>query len=191
MKLAATRFVAALNETESFLAEVSESKCSKATVSRAYEWALVETYRSFEKLMLNILVALLNVDPDHFSSKTGTTFPKHMNTSVCQHLVTGGGYFDFKGRDGLLGRVQTVVPKSHWLYVEIRKATYKPTLEKLVALRNYAAHGSEQSKQAVKDVLGHKKLGSAGSWVKSQGRFDKIMSDLKALAIAVEHQASF
>jgi hypothetical protein len=31
-------------------------------------------YRSFEKLMLNILVALLNVDPDHFSSKTGTTF---------------------------------------------------------------------------------------------------------------------
>ena len=103
--------------------------------------------------MLNVLVALLNADPTHFSSRTGTLFPKHMNTSVCQHLVTGGGYFDFRGRDGLLREVQKIVPKTHWLYVELKKPSHRPTLNKLVGLRNYAAHGSEQSKQAVKEAI--------------------------------------
>ncbi|GAT04254.1 hypothetical protein [Mycolicibacterium fortuitum] len=191
IKLAVKQFLDDLNETDEFLKEIGMNQLSKSTTSRAYEWALIEVYRSFEKLMLNVLVAHLNENPQHFSTTTGTTFPRHMKTEVCQHLVTNGGYFDFKGREGLLKEVKRVVPAEHWLYKELKKQTYSESLSNLVALRNYAAHGSEQSKQAVKKALGHLKLGSAGSWAKVSGRFEKLTANLRALAEEIEKQARF
>jgi len=48
IKLAASRFVDAPEDSEAFLTEIGDHQLSKSTVSRTYEWALVEVYRAFE-----------------------------------------------------------------------------------------------------------------------------------------------
>ena len=56
----------------------------------------------FEQLMLFAIVCAINNDTKTISDSTGVEFPKHLTDEVCEYLVLGGRYFDFKGRDGLI-----------------------------------------------------------------------------------------
>jgi len=58
-------------------------------------------------------------------------------------------------------------------------------------LRNFAAHESKQSKRAVLGTLKVKKIGSAGAWVKRQGRFENIADSIKKLAGEIEAGAPY
>jgi hypothetical protein len=71
-------------------------------VSWCHDLAIIRLYRAFESLMLDALVGALNNDASTLSTRTGFSFPKHLTNEVCRFLVTGRGYFDFKGRDGLI-----------------------------------------------------------------------------------------
>ena len=173
-------FVQEANEIVEFIQQVRPSK--GPFVDWVYDHAIIRLYRSFENLMLNCLVGALNRDTQQLSEKKGFPFPKHLTDEVCEYLVVGDGYFDFKGRDGLIHTLKKYLADNSFLVEKVRKSKYKEPLDHLFALRNFAAHGSKLSKERAKKALNSGRMLSSGKWLKTQERFEKIVRQLQALA---------
>jgi hypothetical protein len=142
-------------------------------------------------MMLSAIVGAINNDSTTISKSTGVEFPKHLTDEVCEYLVLGGGYFCFKGRDGLIKNLKKYVPGDHYLVTIVKKPKYEDSLEQLTALRNYAAHESNQSKRAALTAIGQERVGSAGSWLKLQGRYGSISTRLKELGQEIHDGAPY
>ena len=190
IKLAATNFIAEVTNINTFLTTVSVGQTDEH-VSWLHNYAIILLYREFESLMLNALVGAVNNDATTISATVGANFPKHLNNEVCEYLIKGGGYFDFKGRDGLIKTIGEFVPTTHYLLVTVKKPAYKTSLEQLSALRNFAAHQSEQSKRAALKAISSAKIKSAGSWLKKQNRFSIISATLTTLATDINAAAPY
>lgn len=109
-KKAAQTFRDTLGRIETFTHEIDRNDLSDQAVTWAYEAALLKTYVVFEHLMLDCIVTAINNDTSTISARTGIAFPKHLTDEVCEYLVTGGGFFDFKGRDGLIRLIKASFP---------------------------------------------------------------------------------
>lgn len=172
-------------------AEGCRTKLGKKEASWAYDYAVIALYREFENLMKNALVGAINNDSSTTSATLGITLPRHLSFDVCEFLVTGSGYFDFRGRDGLIKLLKKYVPETHYLVTTVQKPVYKDPIDRLVALRNYAAHSSLQSKKAALRAVGQTKIGTAGSWLKSGTRLSDLANSLKDLSTELEGQAPY
>lgn len=190
IKKAAQRFREEADEISQFVTALT-AHASDAQVTWLHDHAIIRLYRSFENLVLEALVGAINNNTETISDRTGIKFPKHLTDEVCGYLITGGGYFDFKGRDGLIKTLKSYVPADHYLVTISKKAKYKEPLERLSALRNFAAHDSEQSKQAAKKAVGAERLSSAGAWLKKNGRLTTITDALKDMATEIEGSAPY
>jgi hypothetical protein len=190
IKKSAEDFISKIDELNSFL-RTSISSMSDEHKSWSHDYAIIRLYREIEKMMLAGIIGAINNNTETISEVTGIEFPKHLTDEVCEYLVLSGGYFDFKGRDGLIRNLKKYVPDTHYLVTVVRKQIYKDPLEKLCALRNYAAHESRQSKRAVLSATGQERIGSAGAWLKVRGRFPKLSSKLKELAQEIHNEAPY
>lgn len=174
-----------------YLGELCDARISDEHLSWCHDYAVIRLYRDFEGLMLWTLVGSINNDTSTISQKSGFDFPKHLTDEVCFYLVTGPGYFDFRGRSGLIGTFKKYLPDDHYLIEIIKKKKYKEHIDRLCALRNYAAHESPQSKRAALTATGQQRMGSAGSWLKRQGRFSDLATKLQALAEEIKNEAPY
>ncbi|ANB03647.1 hypothetical protein [Ectothiorhodospira sp. BSL-9] len=190
IKRCASEFVAKADELEAFLAS-SAAGLSDKEQSWCHDYAIIRLYREFEQMMLSAIVGAINNDTATIAYSTGIDFPKHLTDEVCEYLVLGGGYFDFKGRDGLIKQLKKYVPDNHYLLTIVRQARYRQPLERLTALRNYAAHESAQSKRAVLQATGQQRIGSAGSWLKTQGRYTTLSGELRHLGQEIQNVAPY
>ena len=190
LKKSAREFSDKVVELETFTG-TSISGLSDKEQSWCYDYAIIRLYREFEQLMLFALVCAINNDTKTISNSTGVEYPKHLTDEVCEYLVLGGSYFDFKGRDGLIKELKNYVPSDHYLVTIIKNLEYKDALEKLTALRNFAAHESIQSKRAALRAISQKRVGSSGSWLKVRGRFLDIATKLKELGQEVYDAAPY
>jgi hypothetical protein len=86
--------------------------------------------------MLDTLVGAINNDTSTLSGSTGIDFPRHLTDEVPEYIVTGGRYFDFRGRDGLIKLLRQYVPENHYVVDIVKRQKHRVTLERLVALRN-------------------------------------------------------
>lgn len=191
VKKVAQAFVDEADELVEFCESVKSADLSQQHITWAYELALVKLAAAFEHLMLHALVGAINNDTKTLSATTGVEFPKHLTDEVCEYLITRNGYFDFRGRDGLIQVLKRFVPDNHYLVQSVKKQTYRTPLERLLALRNFAAHESSQSKVAALTAIGNQRIASAGSWVKRQGRLSAIVQSMKALAQEIEAGAPY
>jgi cupin superfamily acireductone dioxygenase involved in methionine salvage len=141
--------------------------------------------------MLEVLVGAVNSDTATLSTRTGIKFPKHLTDEVCEYLIVGDGYFDFKGREGLIKTIRKCVPDTHYLIGIVKADKYKEALERLSALRNYAAHDSMRSKEAARRAAGQAKIMSAGDWLCTQGRLADLIESCRAMAREIKEQAPF
>ena len=164
---------------------------SSDEVSFAYDAGIIKLYAAFERLMLGSLAGTINNDSSLLSNRTNRKFPKHLTAEVCEYIVTGGGYFDFRGRSGLIDKIQSFVGKDHYLHNIIKDPKYNTTLDRLCNLRNYAAHESSASKRQALNAIGQKKIGSAGSWLMRQDRLETIASELYVLSEKIEDKAPY
>ncbi|MBC6402990.1 MAG: hypothetical protein GDA35_05100 [Hyphomonadaceae bacterium] len=167
---------------------------AKAMTEKHQSWchdlAIIRIYTAFEDLMLDCLVVELNNNSEDFSKHKGVKFPKHMNAQVCKFLICGDGYFSFSGRGGLIREIRKNLPRDHWLIEIVKDETYTDTLDKLIALRNFAAHSqSPVAKKRAREAIKQKRLHSSGVWLKSQGRLDDICKGLKVMAERIESDA--
>ena len=183
-------FRAAADAVMTFLTTASRDR-SDGNVTWLHNYGIIKLYREFESLMLDCLVGAINNDSSAVSSTTGIRFPKHMTDEVCEYLIVGTGYFDFKGRDGLIKTLKKFVPEAHYLVTTVKKAKYKEPLERLSALRNFAAHESAVSKRSALDAVGAQRMSSSGSWLKVQGRMTALVDRLKELADQIEVAAPY
>lgn len=190
-KHAAQRFKRDIDEIRGFIADVTSADLGAQWQSWMFEAALLKAYVAFERLMLGCIVVAINNDTATLAGQTGIDFPKHLTDEVCEYIVIGRGYFDFKGRDGLIREIKKYVSDAHWLLTAVKAPKYKGHLNKLVALRNYAAHESSASKKAALSAVGLERISSAGSWLKKQGRLDAILAGLVALADDIELAAPY
>ncbi len=182
------------HQTDAVLKFVENFEASQPTdehITWAYEYAIIRMYREFENLILDGIVAGINNDTSVLSAASGIRFPKHLTDEVCEYILIGDGYFDFRGRDGLIKTLNTYLSDQHYIAVAIRKNDYKDALERLSALRNFAAHDSAKSKRAALKAVGQNKLGSAGSWLKRQNRLTTICNSLKQLAAEIKLAAPY
>ena len=95
---------------ERFLEQRIFSILSDSHLSWMFDYAIIRLYREFENMILNCLVAGINNDTEQLSETTGVVFPKHITEEVCEYLVVGDGYFDFRGRDGLIATLKKYLP---------------------------------------------------------------------------------
>ena len=190
-KIAAQRFRDRIQEIEAFCGAIDQAGLSKSETSIAYDGAVIKLAVCFEQAMLESLVVATNNNTSHISASFGVQFPKHLSDEVCEHLITGGGYFDFKGRSGLISDLKKFLPATHYLVVVVKKPAYLTPLDRLIALRNFAAHESPQSKETAKTILGIRRLASAGAWLKTQNRLLDLSGRLEDLADDLEQQAPY
>ena len=190
-KKASEAFKKHVQEIEEFLDEENLSSFSDAHVTWAYDYAIIRLYREFEDMILNCLVAAINSDTQQLSKTTGIDFPKHITDDVCEFIIVGDGYFGFRGRDGLIKTLKGYLTDDHYLVTIVKKPAYKDALEKLSALRNFAAHDSKPSKKRALQTIGGQRLASSGAWLKKQNRFRNISASLKRLADEVYQQAPY
>ncbi|MFF7250447.1 hypothetical protein ACFZBU_42020 [Embleya sp. NPDC008237] len=191
-KLAAQNFLDASQRIWDFVCEAETAKLTDQAMTWVYEAALVKTAVAFEKLMLDCLVTAINNDTSTISATTGVNFPRHLNDEVCEYLVTGGGYFDFKGgQSGLCKLIKELVGSSHYLHQVVKDPKHRTAINRLVALRNFAAHESPKSKAAALRETGGQRIGSAGAWVKRQRRFEFLLVDLEKIAADIQVAARY
>jgi hypothetical protein len=169
----------------------AEKSLSDAHITWCYEYAVIRLYREFENLMLEALTGAINNDTSTISKSVGIEFPVHLTDELCEYLIVGNGYFDFKGRDGLIKILKQYVPPDHYLVTIVEKRRYLKALQHLAALRNYAAHDSYRSKNAAKVATGFERMSSCGAWLKRQGRFQWLVDELKNLASEIHNQAPY
>lgn len=189
IKMAAQRFIEAADGVLDFFDKTSGLK--EDYHDWCTDYAIIRLYREFENLMLDALAGAINNDASAISNAVGVDFPKHMTEGVCRYLIVGTGYFDFKGRDGLIKIARDFVPEAHYLIGVLKTAKFKDALEQLSALRNLAAHDSDRAKAAAKKAIGGDKIGSAGSWLRKQGRLKMLCESLKDLAAEIKANSPY
>jgi hypothetical protein len=153
------------------------------------EYAVIKLYCDFENFMLNALIGAVNADVSRFAEFTGFRFPKHMSEDVCTYMIVGTGYFDFKGRDGLLQIARRYVRDDHYLFATLKDKKHKEALEQLCALRNFSSHRSEKAKAAAMVATRAERMKSAGEWLRKQTRFVDLCNSLRKLARRIEKLA--
>ena len=183
-KKAAEDFISNIEEIKEFVGSESCKKLTQKHQTWAYEYAIIRLYREFEVMILNSLIAAINIDTSELSKSTSIKFPKHLKREVCEYIIVGDGYFNFRGRDGLIGDLQKFVQEDHYLVKIIKKRKYRLPLNRLSAFRNFAAHDSiPAKKKALKAAdQNRKRIASAGAWLKTNSRFDKLCNKLEQLA---------
>ena len=193
-KKAAEDFISNINEIKEFVGSESCKKLTQKHQTWAYEYAVIRLYREFEVMILNSLIAAININTSELSKSTSVKFPKHLTREVCEYIIVGDGYFDFRGRDGLIKVLLKFVQKNHYLVKIVKKGKYKISLNRLSAFRNFAAHDSRSSKEKALKAAGEndhslQRMASPGTWLKTQNRFGALCDTLKQLAEEIRDNA--
>ena len=169
-----------------FLQDARKALGDKHT-SWCYDYAIIRLYQQFERFILEAIVAAINNDTAPVSEAIGVHLPKHLTDEVCEYLVVGSGYFDFKGRDGLIKLIKQYFRSNekdanpHYLVRIVSQDGYKDAIEKLTTLRNFAAHASQKAKKTALSATKQQRIASSGSWLKRQNRFQEITSSIQKL----------
>jgi hypothetical protein len=190
IRRSADQFIDSADRLDAYYFAVLSAGLGDRETTWACEAALIKLSASFEILMLSALVGAINNDTTVLSASAGVLFPRHLTDEVCEFIITAGRYFDFKGRDGLIDVLGAYVSKDHYLVEIVKKPRYRPSIEKVIALRNFAAHESRHGKAKAKEAVGMN-LSSAGAWIKRQHRFPKLSADLKMLAGEIRAAAPY
>ncbi len=171
--------------------KAAESALSDAHVSLVYDGAIVHLYAAFERMILEALVGAINNDTSKLSSTTSVQFPKHLTDEVCEYIVIGNGYFNFRGRSDLIREIRKYVPQDHYLVEAVKDEAYTDPLNRIGVLRNWAAHNSKVSKRHALTEIGQKKGTSSGAWLKRQNRFARLVESLGELSKKIEEGAPY
>lgn len=191
-----TRLNKDLDDAEEFVtaAEESDLRTHKLHMSYVYDAAILKTWVAFERFMLTCMTAAINHDSRTVSVKIGIELPVSLNKPVCEYLITGGGFFDIKGFGGLVEKTKKFLPNDHWLPRTLKReqngtSIYREQIDRLAAVRNFAAHESPQAKKRFRELTGRERMPTAGSWLKVGTRFKDITTALRKLAADLESEA--
>jgi hypothetical protein len=105
-----------IGEVQDYCRAVDSSKLGKVDRSVAYDAGVIKLACCFEKAMRDSLVVAIHNNTALISEGFGAKFPKHLSDEVFEHLITGGSYFDFQGRSGLIGERRRFLSGDHYWF---------------------------------------------------------------------------
>lgn len=94
------------------------------------------------------LVDCINVDHSQLSEHFGATIPPNPSRALCQALLFGGSYRDFKSFGDLKGFSKKVVPDLSNPFLAITVAQSK-RIDEAYKIRNYLSHYSSVGRRAL------------------------------------------
>lgn len=175
------RFISIATQNVHLGSRKSNKKFNDTERDWCYDLAIIKLFVAFETLMLECLICSMNNKQSVVSETTGISFGK-LTVPVCEYLIQGDGFFDFKGKSGLVQTLLRFLPKDHWLVVTVKKPDFNDVLEQLSALRNFAAHDSETAKKSALKAIKGKSLKSAGAWLRVNKRLPKMIKTFDKFA---------
>jgi len=190
IKAVANRFLSECDELADYLQQQHRSFTGKF-LSYAYDFAIIKLFKDFEELLLNSIVGIINNNAPYIQDAQGGFRKKSIVKSQAEMMFLRGRYFSFKGTNGLLNDIRTIVPQRHWITTILADTSYNSTFNVLIPLRNFAAHTSKNAKQKAIAAVGLSQLGQSGVWLRSSGRFDNIINDLRDIASRIKSNAPY
>lgn len=188
------RYREAVEEIRGFIANVTAQNISGDGAAHWYDHAVISAYREFEKFILDISIARINRDPKAFYSAIGVEFGQHIGADQCAFLLVGDGYFDFKGHSGLVDVLSKAAGKPSPMVDAAKVPESRKAFEILTGLRNFVAHGSDQSVDKALAAMrnwepARKNLGRAGVWLRTvvggQTRFERLLNQIDTLCASL------
>ncbi|MBU0692168.1 hypothetical protein KKH18_10215 [bacterium] len=191
IKKSAEKFCNRSDELLEFITAFQPSK--NPHVYMLYDLAIIKLCASFENFVERVIVGGINNDTSVFANATGIKLPKHLSDEVCFYLVEGGRYFDFRDFGDLVGKMRNqYLGKEHFSVKALEsKTSFKITINRLFALRNLAAHESDQSRRCAQKALGKSYKPMPGVWIAGPKRFDSLVAELKEIAETIAKNAPY
>jgi hypothetical protein len=105
----------------------------------------------WEILVETLLIDCLNKDSSALAKYTGIPLDKHMKRPVCEAIVSGLHYFDFRNVGSLTHRSKQILARRHNPFLAIPKdAAHR--IDEFFIFRNYLSHYSSAARRSVMHV---------------------------------------
>jgi len=112
------------------------------------ESVLLRLCAHWERFVDEHLVDCVNCDHSKLNDYLGVTIPKHPTRNVCQAVLFGGKYKDFKSFADLKGFTKKVLPDESNPFLAISTA-HGTKIDEVFKIRNYLAHYSAAARRAL------------------------------------------
>lgn len=127
---------------------VIRTKTEKQDVA---ESVLLRLCAHWERFVDEHLVDCVNVDHSKLTDFLGVKIPRHPSRNVCQAVLYGGGYRDFKGFGDLKGFSKKVLPDPSNPFLAVTQA-HADKIDEVLTIRNYLAHYSAVAERSLERV---------------------------------------
>ncbi len=108
------------------------------------ESVLLRLCAHWEAFIDEHLVDCINRDHSKLSDFFGVSIPKHPSKDLCQALLYGDGYRDFRSFGDLKGFSKKVLPDNSNPFLQVSAANAKK-IDEVYKIRNYLSHYSDKA----------------------------------------------
>ncbi len=112
------------------------------------ESVLLRLCANWERFIDEHLVDCVNVDHSQLNEFLGVTIPGHPCRNVCQAVLFGGGYKDFRSFGDIKGFTKKVLPDRSNPFLAVTTA-HADKIDEALKIRNYLAHYSAVSRRTL------------------------------------------
>lgn len=112
------------------------------------ESVLLRLCAHWERFVDEHLVDCVNCDHSRLNEFLGVTIPRHPSRNVCQAVLFGGSYKDFRSFGDLKGFSRKVLPDESNPFLVIAPA-HGAKIDEIFKIRNYLAHYSAAARRAL------------------------------------------
>lgn len=124
---------------------VIKTKTEKQDVA---ESILLRLCAHWERFVDEHLVDCVNCDHSQLNEFLGVTIPRHPSRDVCQAVLYGSGYKDFRSFGDLKGFTKKVLPDDSNPFLKVSSA-HAEKIDEVLKIRNYIAHYSAAARRAL------------------------------------------
>jgi hypothetical protein len=119
------------------------------------ESVLLRLCANWEYFMDEHLIDCINCEPSVLSKFFGVTIPDHPGKQLCQALLMGDSYRDFRSFGDLKGFSKRILPESGNPFLAISTA-HSEKVDEVYKIRNYLSHYSGKAQRALRDLYKNK-----------------------------------
>ncbi|MBL4793429.1 MAG: hypothetical protein JKY97_10915, partial [Citromicrobium sp.] len=119
------------------------------------ESVLLRLLANWERFVDEQLVDCLNIDHSRLSEYLGVSIPAHPSKNICEAILFGGTYRDFRGFGDLKGFSKKILPEASNPFLVVHSSRTS-AIDEMYKLRNYLAHYSSAAKRALKRMYEEK-----------------------------------
>ena len=106
-----------------------------------FEAFVFKIHTTWEVFVEALLIDSLNRDTSQYAKYMNRPLPKHLSRNICEIMLLGLGYLDWKGATQLRAKTKNILVPEHNPFQKIPKTSIKK-IDQFYTIRNYLAHYS-------------------------------------------------